>query len=266
MPDLVEELADLAAHVRARRPLIHYLPNWVTANDVANAMLAFGASPIMAVASDEVADIPSDALAINLGTPSPERMIAAEVAGRAAAERNIPIVLDPVGVGATPWRMTHAHRLVSAVPMTILRCNTGEAAALLGYRGEAHGVDAVDTRRDPGALARSLARRFSCVAAVTGPVDIISDGDRNLSIANGTPMLGAITGTGCMVTGLVAACAALPSDPLLAAGAALLAFGVAGEVAARAATGPGSLRVALLDALYTLDETTYLRYGKARWI
>ena len=174
MPDLVEELADLAARVRARRPLIHYLPNWVTANDVANALLAFGASPIMAVASDEAADILSDALAINLGTPTPERMVAAEVAGRAVAERNIPIVLDPVGVGATPWRLTHAHRLVSAVPMTILRCNAGEASALL-------------------------------------------------------------------------------------------AFGVAGEVAARAATGPGSLRVALLDALYTLDETTYLRYGKARW-
>jgi hydroxyethylthiazole kinase len=84
-------------------------------------------------------------------------------------------------------------------------------------------------------------------------------------IENGTPMLGAITGTGCMVSGLVAACAVLPSDPLLAAGAALLVFGVAGEVAARAATGPGSLRVALLDALYILDETTYRRYGKARW-
>src|SRR3712207_5027403 len=125
MQELVAELAMVLGQVRARRPLIHYLPNWVTANDVANTLLAVGASPIMAVAPEEVGDIQSDALALNLGTPTTERVAVLELAGRAAATRGRPVVLDPVGAGASPFRRTSARRLLSAVPITILRLNAG---------------------------------------------------------------------------------------------------------------------------------------------
>lgn len=265
MDTLLEHLAHIALRVREQRPLVHYLPNWVSTNDVANALLAFGASPVMAVAQDEVADINSAALALNLGTPSVERFGAAQRAGRAAAGRSVPIVVDPVGVGATPFRRAHVQHLLAAVPVTILRLNRGEAATLLGDDTPMPGVDAPVLHDDPAQLARHLAQQHRCVAAISGAADIVSDGERTIRIDNGHALLTRITGTGCMVSGIVAACAAVESDPVYAAAAALLAFGVAGEVAAAAANGPGSLRAALFDALYGLDRATITERGTVEW-
>lgn len=265
MDTLLEQLAHIALRVRSQRPLVHYMPNWITANDVANALLAFGASPIMAVACDEVADVGSAALALNLGTPTAERFGAAEIAGRAATRRSVPIVVDPVGVGATPFRCTHVQHLLAALPVTILRLNRGEAAALLGNAAVMQGVDAPVLHDDPAHLARRLAHQHACVAAVSGAADIVSDGARTIRIENGHALLARITGTGCMVSGIVAACAAVESDPVYAATAALLAFGVAGELAAATALGPGSLRAALFDALFNLDEATIVEQGKVQW-
>jgi len=263
---LLEQLGHIALRVRGQRPLVHYMPNWVTANDVANALLAFGASPIMAVARDEVADINSAALALNLGTPIAERFAAAERAGRAAAGCNVPIVVDPVGIGATPFRRTHVQHLLAAVPVTILRLNRGEAATLLGDDTTVQGVDAPVLHDDPAQIARRLAQQHGCVAAISGALDIVSDGERTLCIENGHALLTRITGTGCMVSGIVAACAAVEGDPLYAAAAALLAFGVAGELATATATGPGSLRAALFDALFNLDQATIAERGKVQWV
>jgi hydroxyethylthiazole kinase len=259
------------AEVRARRPLIHYLPNLVTANDVANSLLAVGASPIMAVAPEEVGDIQSDALALNLGTVTIDRVAVLELAGRAAVTRGRPVVLDPVGAGATPFRRASARRLLSGLPITILRLNAGEAAALLSIDTAssstvaARGVDAADPATDTAELARALARCYHCVAAVTGQTDAVSDGQRVALIDNGHPLMARITGAGDMATGVVAACAAVESDALRAAAAALLAFGVAGAIAARSARGPGSLRPELLDALASLDTTTLIHEGRIRW-
>ncbi len=273
MQELAAALAMVLAQVRAQRPLIHYLPNWVTANDVANSLLAVGASPIMAVAPEEVAEIQSDALALNLGTPTAERVAVLELAGRAAAARGRSVTLDPVGAGATPFRLTSSRRLLQGVPITILRLNAGEAAALLDVDADnassattaARGVDTIDSSPDNAGLARALARRYRCVAAVTGQTDAISDGQRAVLIDNGHPLLARMTGAGDMATGVVAACAAVESDALRAAAAALLAFGVAGEIAARCARGPGSLRPALLDALSSLDTTMLINEGRVRW-
>lgn len=265
MTELLADIVQVALRVRMRNPLIHYIPNWVTANDVANTLLALGASPIMAIAPDEVADIRSAALALNLGTPTTERYAAVEIAARAASVRNVPIVVDPVGVGATAFRLRHAKQLLATLPVAMLRLNASEALALLGEQTDARGVDAVGSLKDSIALAQALAQRYTCVAAITGVADVVSDGWRTLLIENGTPMLARITGTGCMVSGIVAACAAVTDDYVLAAAAALLAFGVAGEMAA-GATGPGSLRVGLLDALYKLDEAVLLERGKVQWL
>ncbi len=265
MAELLAAVVQVALRVRMRRPLIHYIPNWVTANDVANALLAFGASPIMAVAPEEVADIRSAALALNLGTPTSDRYASIGIAGRAAATRNVPIVVDPVGAGATPFRLRHAQQLLAALPVAILRLNASEALALLGEHVDAPGVDAVASSRDNVELAQAVAQRFTCVAAISGATDVVSDGRRTLLIRNGTPLLARITGTGCMVSGIVAACVAVETDHLLAAAAALVAFGVAGEMAANA-PGPGSLRGGLLDALFSLDEAVLFERGKVQWI
>lgn len=265
MAEQLANVVQIALRVRTQRPLIHYIPNWVTANDVANGLLAFGASPIMAVAPEEVADIRSAALALNLGTPTGDRYATMELAGRAASARNVPIVVDPVGAGATPFRLRHTQQLFATLPVAIVRLNGSEAAALLGEPGRAPGVDAMAASTDSVALARAIAQRYTCVAAISGATDVVSDGRRTVLIENGTPQLARITGTGCMVSGIVAACAAVADDHVLAAAAALLAFGVAGELAA-AATGPGSLRVGLLDALFNLDEAALLRWGKIQWL
>ncbi|MDP9312504.1 MAG: hydroxyethylthiazole kinase [Chloroflexota bacterium] len=265
MAGLLADVVQVALRVRMQRPLIHYIPNWVTANDAANALLAFGASPIMALAPEEVADIRSAALALNLGTPTCDRYTTMELAGRAASTRNVPIVVDPVGAGATPFRLEHAQQLLAALPVAIVRLNVSEAAALLGEQTLAPGVDAVAPSMDSSGLAQAFAQRYTCVAAISGAADVVSDGRRTLLIQNGTPLLARITGTGCMVSGIVAACAAVDHDHVLAAAAALLAFGVAGEMASDA-PGPGSLRVGLLDALANLDETVLLERGKVQWI
>lgn len=264
MPEPVAHLAAVALRPRAHRPLIHYIPNAVTAGDVADALLAAGAAPIMAVAAEEVADIHADALALNMGTPTAGRLAALAVAGRAAAARGCPIILDPVGAGATPFRRAAARQMLAELPIAALRLNAGEASVLLDGIG-GRGVDAPDGPVDTAALAVAVARRYGGVAAVTGPTDAVSDGERTLLIDNGHPLLARITGAGCMATGLVAACAAVEADRLLAAAAALLLFGVAGELAAREAVGPGTFRGALLDALYRCDERSLVAMGEARW-
>lgn len=273
MQEMVEELAEIVLRVRAHRPLVHYLPNWVTANDVANVLLAVGASPVMAVAAEEVCAIASDAVGLNLGTPTTERIGVLEAAGVAATTRGVPVVLDPVGAGVSAFRLAGARRLLAALPSAILRLNAGEAAALLQTTtqtgltatGAVYGVDVAGPPTDNAGLARLLARRYQCVAAVTGPCDGVSDGERILIIDSGDPLLMYITGAGCMLTGLVAACAAVEPDRFLATAAALLGFGVAAEVAARGARGPGSFRPALVDALYSLDRTTLLHKRRVRW-
>jgi hydroxyethylthiazole kinase len=244
--------------IRERRPLIHNITNYVVMNETANAILALGALPVMAHAREEVAEMVglAGALVLNIGTLSPPWVDAMLIAGRTANERGVPVVLDPVGVGATAYRTETARRLLDEVDVAVLRGNAGEVATLVGVEAEVRGVESVGGGGDPAELAGAAARTFGVVAAVTGPVDHVSDGDRSAAVANGDAMLASITGTGCMSTAMTGCFLAAKDDSFEAAVEALVAFGVAGEDAALGAKGPGSFHVGLYDALAALDPAT----------
>jgi hydroxyethylthiazole kinase len=251
--------------LRERKPLIHQITNYVVMNETANVTLALGALPVMAHAREEVEEMVglAGALVINIGTLSPHWVDAMLVAGKAANAGNVPVVLDPVGAGATRYRTETARRLLGEVKVSVLRGNQGEIATLVGVAAEVRGVESIGAGGDPADLARAAARNLGLVASVTGVVDHVSDGERVLAIANGHELLAAVTGTGCMSSAITGAfLAAKPQDPLAAAAEALATFGVAAEDAARDAKGPGSFHVGLYDALAALDPETL--DGRAR--
>jgi hydroxyethylthiazole kinase len=199
----------------------------------------------------------ASALVVNIGTLSPHWVEAMLLAGAAATARGIPIVLDPVGVGATEYRTVTAHRILDAVGVTVLRGNAGEVATLVGAHAEVRGVESIVAGLEPAELARTAAQRLGVVVSVTGPVDHVSDGERVLAVANGHELLSTVTGTGCMSSALTGCfLAAKPGEPVEAAAEALAAFGVAAEDAARGADGPGTFHARLYDGLYALDPET----------
>ena len=247
------------AQMRAAKPLVHQITNYVVMNETANATLALGALPVMAHAREEVEEMVglAGALVINIGTLSPHWVEAMLAAGRAANARGIPVVVDPVGAGATAYRTETSKRLLDEVDVTVLRGNAGEIATLVGVDAEVRGVESMGAVGDPADLARAAARTLGVVASVTGAVDHVSDGEQVLRVANGHELLATVTGTGCMSTAITGCfAAAKPDAPLEAAAEALAAFGVAGEEAARDARGPGTFHAALYDALYNLDPSS----------
>ena len=245
--------------LRERKPLVHQITNYVVMNETANATLALGALPVMAHAREEVEEMVglARALVINIGTLSPHWVDAMLVAGKAANAAEVPVVLDPVGSGATRYRTDTARRILEQVRVTVLRGNQGEIATLVGVRAEVRGVESMGVGGEPAELARAAAQNLGLVASVTGPVDHVSDGDRVVAISNGHELLAAVSGTGCMSSAITGCFLAAKRDsPLEAAAEALVAFGVAGEDAARDAKGPGSFHVGLYDALAGLDPET----------
>jgi hydroxyethylthiazole kinase len=242
--------------IRERKPLVHQITNYVVMNETANATLALGALPVMAHAQEEVEEMVglAGALVLNIGTLSPHWVEAMLAAGTAANARGIPVVLDPVGAGATRYRTETAQRILDTVDVTVLRGNAGEVATLVGVEAEVRGVESIASGGDAGELAHAAARSLRVVASVTGPVDHVSDGERSLEVANGHELLAAVTGTGCMSSALTGCfLAAKPDAPLEAAAEALAAFGVAAEDAAATARGPGTFHATLYDALAGLD-------------
>jgi hydroxyethylthiazole kinase len=246
------------ARMRERKPLIHQITNYVVMNETANATLALGALPVMAHAPEEVEEMVgyAGALVLNIGTLSTHWVDAMIAAGRAANERGVPVVLDPVGVGATRYRTETAKRILGTVQVAVLRGNAGEVATLVGVEAEMRGVESIGAGAEPAEIAREAARSLGLVASVTGPVDHVSDGERVAAISNGDPMMAAITGTGCMSSALTGCFLAVADSAYDGAVQALVAFGVAGEDAARDAKGPGSFHVNLYDALAALDPGT----------
>jgi hydroxyethylthiazole kinase len=253
------------AELRNRRPLVHQITNFVVMNETANATLALGALPVMAHAREEVEEMVglAGALVLNIGTLEPDWVEAMVLAGRAANARGIPVVLDPVGAGATRYRTETARRLLDEVGVTVLRANPGETATLVGVEAEVRGVESVEAGAAAAELAAEAGRRLGVVVSVTGAVDSVSDGERGFEVANGHELLAAVTGTGCM-SSAVTGCflAAKPGAPLEAAAEALAAFGVAAEDAAAGAAGPGTFHARLYDALAALDPATL--DGRAR--
>ena len=242
--------------LRERRPLVHQITNYVVMNETANATLALGALPVMAHAPEEVEEMAAmaGALVLNIGTLSEHWIEAMLLAGKAAGG---PIVLDPVGAGATRFRTETANRLLDELEIAVVRGNAAEIATLAGREAEIRGVESIGAADSGAELARVAAERLGTVAAVTGPTDHVSDGERVIAVSNGHELLGTVSGTGCMSTAITGAfLAAKPDQPLEAAAEALVAFGVAGEDAARDAKGPGTFHALLYDALYNLDPDT----------
>ena len=250
--------SDLAM-IRERRPLVHQITNYVVMNETANATLALGALPVMAHAVEEVEEMASaaGALVLNIGTLSAHWIEAMLLAAKAANRAGVPVVLDPVGAGATRLRTETAKRIVKEAEISVVRGNPAEVATLAGRHAQIRGVESLGADESGAELAKAAAAELGCVAAVTGPIDHVSDGERVIAVANGHELLGTVTGTGCMSTAITGCfLAVVPDRPLEAAAEALVAFGVAGEDAAVGVKGPGSFHVALYDALYNLDPAT----------
>jgi hydroxyethylthiazole kinase len=245
------DLKALLKGIRNEKPLIHNITNYVVMNFTANSLLAMGASPVMAHAANEVEEMValSKALVINIGTLSDPWIAAMLLAGKKANKLNLPIILDPVGSGATSLRTNTFKMLSRELKITIVRGNASEILSISSTKSTTKGVDAIHDVEHASNTARNMARELGCVVAITGPVDLITDGNSVIRCHNGTPLLGRVTGTGCASTATIAAFSAVTDDPVLAASAGLAFFGLAGEVAAKHAQSPGSFMIALLDAL-----------------
>ena len=248
------------------RPLVHHITNCVTVNDCANVTLAVGAAPVMAEAPEEVAEMAgmADALVLNIGTLSSAQVEAMVLAGRAANARGIPVVLDPVGAGATGFRTGTALRLLDELEIAVLKGNAGEIGTIAGIEARVRGVDSAGLTGDPADICRRLASRLNCVVAMSGPVDVVSDGSRVALVENGHPMMDTVSGTGCMLASVTGALAAVTDDRFAATVEALAAFGLSGERAAEGAHGPGSFRSGLIDALANLESATLASGARIR--
>ncbi|MFQ6038215.1 MAG: hydroxyethylthiazole kinase [Candidatus Aminicenantales bacterium] len=243
--------------LREKKPLIHNITNYVVMNYTANALLACGASPVMAHAAEEVEDMVAfaGALVLNIGTLTPYWVESMLKAGRKANKLNIPIILDPVGSGATKLRTESAKRLIDEVAVSVVRGNASEVLSLAHEGSRTKGVDAIHTVDDAAEAALTLSKELGTTLAITGKVDLVTDGTRVFRVHNGHELMGYVTGTGCTATVIIGAFLAVDPDAAEATATALAYFGLAGEIAGSKARAPGGFQMGLLDALYTIDQT-----------
>ena len=246
----------LLSAVRAKRPLVHNITNYVAMDISANALLAIGASPAMVHAREEVVEFVglSGALVVNIGTLSPAWIEAMQLAADAASQLGKPWVLDPVGVGATSLRNEAVAALLPLRP-SIIRGNASEIMAIAGSAGAVpKGVDSANTTLEALEFAVSLARHQACTVVATGAVDIVTDGERVVKLANGSPLMTKVTALGCALSAVTGAFAAVTQDRFEAALAGVAVYGIAGDLAAKQASAPGSFRVAFVDALQNIGD------------
>lgn len=251
-----DSLVRAVDRVRTETPLVHSITNYVVMNPTANALLAAGAAPVMAHARQEVAEMArlAGALVLNIGTLSGPWIEAMHAAAAAARAAEVPIILDPVGAGATTLRTETVAALLADGPVTVIRGNASEILAVAAAGGAARGVDSVHDAEAARDAAASLARTHETIVCVSGATDYVTDGEREVAIANGVPLMARITGMGCTASALVAAHVAVGEEPRTATACAMAVMGIAGELAAEQAAGPGSLQVGFLDALHGLGE------------
>lgn len=240
--------------VREANPLVHNITNIVVANFTANGLLALGASPFMADSCEEMEDVAAlaGAVVLNIGTLNDRTIEAMRLAGQAANKLGVPLVLDPVGAGATPYRTEVTHRLIAELKLTALRGNVAEIAHVIGEQWSIKGVDAGDGDGDRLGLAVRTANKLGCIVIITGAEDVVSDGKTAYLIRGGDPILTRVTGTGCLLSAVVGAFLAVAENhPLEAAAEALAVYAAAAELAAESAgdRGPGSFQVEFLNML-----------------
>jgi len=257
MIDIQALVRDLNS-VREKSPLIHNITNYVVMNNTANGLLAIGASPVMAHAIDEVADMAgiASALVINIGTLDAEWVEAMLIAGKTANAKNTPIVFDPVGAGATPYRTRVCKLIMEECKPSIIRGNASEIMALCNAGTQTKGVDSTDSSDIALDSAKALAKQTGAVVVVSGQTDYITDGTNVKTVQNGNPMMARVTGMGCTASAMVAAFAAVNPNMLDAATHGMAIMGIAGEIATHRSLGNGSLQVNFLDELYNINAET----------
>lgn len=239
--------------VRDENPLVHNITNVVVTNFTANGLLSLGASPVMAYAAEEVAEMTkmAGALVLNIGTLNPLEVESMILAGKSANKHDVPVILDPVGAGATAYRTTTAKNIMNEVNIAVIRGNAAEIANVSGEQWGMKGVDAGNAEGNVVELAVSTAKKLNTIVVVTGKDDFISDGKTTYSIHNGHPLLTKVTGTGCLLTSVIGAFAAVERDLILASLSAVTFYGIAAELAAEKTVenGPGSFQVEFLNQL-----------------
>ncbi|MBL4952990.1 hydroxyethylthiazole kinase [Neobacillus sp. YIM B02564] len=258
-------VSELLRKVREVNPLVHNITNVVVTNFTANGLLAMGASPVMAYAPEEVADMVkiASSLVLNIGTldgPTVESMI---LAGKSAEKHHVPVIFDPVGAGATCFRTESAQKIINEVKISVIRGNASEIANVVGEKWEIKGVDAGSVKGDVVNLALAAAKRFNCVVVITGKEDIATDGSSTFVIANGHPLMTKVTGAGCLLTSVIGAFAAVTKDYLAASVSALTFYGVAAEKAAEKTgnQGPGSFQSEFLNQLSLVSSKEIAQLG-----
>lgn len=250
--------------IRAKSPLIHNITNYVVMNNTANALLAIGASPVMIHAEEEVEDMAAiaSALVINIGTISAPWIRGMFKAFAKARSKGVPVIIDPVGAGATPYRTRTIRDLISADQPTIIRGNASEIMALIDDKLQTKGVDSTADSNEAVHAAQRISEKHKCAVCISGAVDYIIFENRIVKVANGHPMMTKVTGLGCTATALCGAFAAVDKNPLVVAAKAMAVMGIAGEMAASRSAGPGSLQMHFLDILYRLTENDITRHLK----
>jgi hydroxyethylthiazole kinase len=248
--------------IRETSPLVHSITNYVVMNTTANALLALGASPIMAHAEQEMHDIVNiaDALVINIGTLSDPWIQSMFRAAQKAKERNIPIILDPVGAGATGYRTQTVRDLIKAVPPTIIRGNASEIMAISGGDARTKGVDSADLSEAAVDNAQQLFSTTGSVICISGEIDYILGGDDIIKVKNGHSLMTRVTGLGCTATALCGAFAVVNDHYQVAAAHAMTVMGITGEIAAEISHGTGSMQMNFLDTLYQLSKENMSRF------
>jgi hydroxyethylthiazole kinase len=273
--EINKKIIELLKGVKEKNPLVHHITNYVTVNDCANITLAIGGSPVMADDINEVCDMVSlaSSLVINIGTLNSRSVESMIEAGKRANELSIPVILDPVGAGATPYRTETAKRIISELKLAVIRGNLSEIKTLYGIETKTKGVDACNDDSgnsneftDEKEMAKAFANKFNTVIAITGAVDIITDGKTLYTVENGHKIMCKVTGTGCMCTSLIGSFLGVDDNNLLAALAGVVSMSIAGEVAYegldKSEDGTGTLKVKILDAIYNLSEATIMKRSK----
>jgi len=249
---------ELLQKVRRQSPVVHHLTNWVTIYDCAQIVKTVGASPVMAHAPEEAAEMTriASALVLNIGTLTVDFVEAMKMAAAGANQKGIPVILDVCGAGATALRDRKALELLDQVKINIIKGNASEIARVGGENSRTRGVDSAEVGTDLETLARTLAARRQATVVITGRVDIVAGGRGIYRVKNGDALMTRVVGTGCMAASLIGAFAAVEPDYPLAAACALACYGIAAELAAKRSRGPASFKNALFDCLYNLDRPT----------
>lgn len=262
-------ITTLLNEIKSKKPLIHHITNYVTVNDCANICLAIGASPVMADAKEEVEDMVSisSALVLNIGTLNKEKIASMVLAGKKANEKGVPVVLDPVGAGATPFRIEMTKLLLKEIRMAVIRGNLSEIMSVAGENAVTKGVDNGGNLSLEGQIdvAKALAKEQKTVVVISGGTDVVTDGEKVTLVKNGDPFMPFITGSGCMSTTLIGAfCGANPEKIYESAAAAMISMGLAGEIAKQkeGKKGLGHLRAGIIDAIGNMNETILQKGAK----